>query len=126
MEPLRIEGTEETPFVHLDKLNNIFEITGNSYPEDSTAFYRPVIQWVNDYAQLPNDKSEFTFSFVYFNSSSYKSIYDIIYLLRDISEKKRVEVKVNWLFKEGDSDIMDIGEELSEAAKIPFSILPVK
>lgn len=125
MEPLKIEGTEETPFVHIDKENNIFEISGNSYPEDATAFYRPVIHWINDYSNAPNSITEFTFSFVYFNSASYKSIYDIIHLLDDIRQKNGMEVKINWLYKEGDVDIKEVGEGLAEAIKVPFLISPV-
>ena len=65
------------------------------------------------------------FYFVYFNSSSYKSVYDIVHLLEEICQKKGVEVKVNWLYKEGDVDIREIGEALAEAIKVPFSISPV-
>lgn len=122
MDSLKIDGSEETPFVRLDKENNFFEISGNSYPEDCTAFYLPVIEWMKTYAEVPNENMEFTFSFIYFNSSSYKFIYDILHLLEDIRMNKGVNVKVNWLFKEGDVDIREIGENLVETIKIPFSI----
>lgn len=122
MDSLRIEGSEDTPFVRLDKENNIFELSGNSYPEDCTAFYTSIIEWMKNYADAPNESMEFTFSFIYFNSSSYKFIYDILHLLQDLSENKGVKIKINWLFKEGDVDIREIGENLVETIKIPFFI----
>lgn len=125
MESLKIDRTGETPLVYLDKEKNIFEISGNSYPEDSTAFYSPLIKWIIEYSNNPNKITEFTFSFIYFNSSSFKSIYDIVHLLETITNKNGFEVKVNWTYKEGDIDIREIGEELAETSKIPFSISPV-
>ncbi len=126
IEPLKVDGTEETPFVHLDKMNNFFEISGNSYPEDATAFYKPIIQWMVDYSNSPNETTHVTFNFIYFNSASYKSIYDMIYLLEELRQKKGVEIRINWFYKEGDIDIREIGEGLAETIKIPFLISPEK
>lgn len=122
MQALIIPATEETPLVHLDKDNNIFVISGNSYPEDSTAFYKPVIQWITEFVKDPGPSVKFEFSFVYFNSSSYKAIYDILLLLSEMQITKGVELKVNWLYKEGDLDIREIGEGLAETLKFPFTV----
>lgn len=125
MDPLIIEATEETPFVHFDSVNNIFEISGNSYPEDSTAFYLPVINWISDFSNNPPGSAEFRFSFIYLNSSSYKAIYDVLHILNDLRQQKGVEVSVKWFYKEGDVDIREIGEGLAETLKFPFSIAAI-
>ncbi len=124
MDSLIIQRTEETPFVHLDQAGNFFQISGNSYPEDPTDFYKPVIRWLQEYTLSPNSKTDFIFYFVYFNSASYKSLYEIVHLLEKIIKQNGV-VKIIWQYKEGDVDVREIGEELAEAVKIPFEIIPV-
>lgn len=121
--PLKIESTSYTPFICLDKSADIFEVSGNSYPEDSTEFYRPVIRWLNNYVLEPNPSTAFTFSFDYFNSASFKSIYDILHLLNDIQSESRGKVMVTWYYKEGDTDIKEIGEELATSVAIPLTIM---
>ena len=46
MEALIIKEDEGTPKIILDKDKNIFEISGNSLPEDIIAFYSPVFSWI--------------------------------------------------------------------------------
>lgn len=122
MESLIIEETESTPFIHLDKAKEVFEISGNSYPEDPTLFFQPVIQWISDYITIPNDHTEFRLFFDYVNSTSYKSIYDIVHLLEEIVLKNGKSVKINWIYKPGDTDILEAGNDLAGVVKIPFSI----
>ena len=78
METIKILGTDDTPHVILDPDNEIFEISGRSLPEDVTAFYEPVLTWLDEYAQNPNSKTVFTFRLVYFNTASSKLLLDIL------------------------------------------------
>jgi len=48
MESLKIEATDKTPRIILDPYNDIFEISGNSRPENVSEFYFPVINWLNE------------------------------------------------------------------------------
>ncbi|HQK37835.1 MAG TPA: SiaC family regulatory phosphoprotein, partial [Bacteroidales bacterium] len=57
MEPLIITGTDEIPTVILDKEKNLFEISGQSIPEEAISFYSPVIDWFEEYSQNPNSKT---------------------------------------------------------------------
>ena len=69
METIKILGTDDTPNVTLDAENDIFEISGRSLPEDVTAFYDPILNWLDEYAASPNEKTVFTFKLVYFNTA---------------------------------------------------------
>jgi len=48
-DPLNIEPTSRTPAVAFDFVNNHLKISGESYPEDVTEFYRPVFNALDAY-----------------------------------------------------------------------------
>ena len=120
MEALRIEATVDTPGIILDPINNLFEISGKSYPEDTKEFYSEVLKWMDGYVSSPNPKTNFIFKLKYFNSSSYKPIFDILGKLETLKNKK-CEVKVEWYYKTGDSDMLEAGEEFADLFEIPFT-----
>ena len=122
MEPLRIEATIDTPEIILDPSNNQFEISGKSYPEDTKEFYHNVLHWMDLYVVSPNSKTNFVFKLKYFNSSSYKPIFDILGKLEAI-KNKRCDVKVEWHYKTGDSDMLEAGEEFADLFELPFTYL---
>ena len=83
MEVIKIKGSDDTPNVILDAENGIFEISGRSLPEDVAAFYEPIIDWLDEYAESPNDKTVFDFKLEYFNTASSKLLLDVLLKLED-------------------------------------------
>ena len=122
MVALKINGAIDTPTVILDKINNHFEISGNSYPEDTFEYYQPIMQWVNQYIENPNPKTDFIFKLVYFNSSSYKPIFDILVKLEAIKQKG-FQASVCWHYKKEDIDMKQAGEEFSGIVDLPFKFI---
>lgn len=119
MEPLKVEKSTDTPGITLDAQNNLFEIEGRSYPEDTKEFFTPVLDWMDKYVQSPNEETVFTFKLQYFNSSSYKPIFDILTKLGTVKGKGKA-VKVIWHYKKGDRDMHETGEEFAEMCELPF------
>ena len=115
MEILNLKGTEDTPSILLDKKNGILEISGRSLPEDSAEFYKPVIEWINNYAADANPTTEFAFKLEYFNTASSKLILDVLSALEEIKG-----MKVTWYFHDDDEDMEEAGQEFSELVEIPF------
>ena len=115
MQALKIQATDETPNIILDKEKGIFEITGHSLPEDSAEFYQPVLDWITAYAKAPNAATEFVFKLDYSNTASTKFIHEMLIILEKIKG-----VKVSWWFLEEDEDIEEMGKEFSEQVAIPF------
>jgi hypothetical protein len=115
MERLKIEGSDDTPAVLLDKAKGVFEISGRSLPEDTVTFYKPVVDWISQYAQQPNAKTDFAFKLDYFNTASSKVILDFIASLKTIQG-----VRVIWYYREDDEEIHDAGEEFAEQVDVPF------
>ena len=58
MEAITFEGTAKTPTVKFDAANGIFEIKGRSIPENSIEFYKPLVDWLDEYAKSPQDNTQ--------------------------------------------------------------------
>ena len=123
MDILDIKATNDTPRVIFDPENDIFEISGRSLPEDVVTFYQPVIDWLDEYVRLPNEKTEFVFKYIYFNTATSKLIQDILIRLEQIYETGN-DVVVIWYYEQDDEDMMDLGEEFKEYVDIPFELVP--
>jgi hypothetical protein len=123
MDILDIKATNDTPRVIFDPESDIFEISGRSLPEDVVNFYQPVIDWLDEYVRLPNEKTEFVFKYIYFNTATSKLIQDILIRLEQIYETGN-EVVVVWYYEQDDEDMMDLGEEFKEYVDIPFELVP--
>ena len=119
METIKIQGTEDTPKVILDKDTDIMEISGRSLPEDVTSFYEPVLTWLEEYSQNPNKKTIFNFKLVYFNTASSKLLLDILMKLEEIHEAGN-DVLIRWHFPEDDEDMEEAGEEYADIVDVPF------
>jgi hypothetical protein len=115
MEIFHLEGTEDTPKILLDKKNGIFEISGRSLPEDSAEYYKPVLDWLDEYARDPNATTNWVFKLEYFNTASSKLILDILSKLEDVPN-----LIVSWYFHEDDEDMEEAGEEFAELVELPF------
>jgi len=123
MNSLKIEATEDSPFVNMDFNSNQMLISGESRPENASKFYTPVIQWISDLDKaLPAKKSDkFTFAFKldYFNSISAKYIMDIILLLKKYVDAN-YQIKIEWHYDKRDDDMLDAGKEYADAAGLTF------
>jgi hypothetical protein len=121
MEVIKIKGTEDTPNVILDAESNIIEFSGRSLPEDVVTFYSPVLQWIEEYAKAPSEKTEVVFRLEYFNTASSKILLDILLKFEDIMNDGH-EVVVQWYYQEDDEDMQEAGDEYSEIVDIPFEM----
>ena len=119
METIKILGTDDTPTVILDAENDIFEISGRSLPEDVTAFYDPILNWLDEYATGSNPKTVFTFKLVYFNTASSKLLLDILMKLEEMHEEGK-DILVKWYYPEDDEDMQEAGEEYADIVDVPF------
>ncbi len=119
MEVIKIVGTDDTPNVTLDVDNDIFEISGRSLPEDVAAFYEPILNWMDRFAEEMDGKKVFDFKLVYFNTASSKMILDILLKLEEMYESGK-DVSVRWYYPDDDEDMEEAGEEYADIVEVPF------
>ncbi|HEX2976164.1 MAG TPA: DUF1987 domain-containing protein [Bacteroidales bacterium] len=121
METIKITATEDTPNVVLDPVNNIYEISGRSLPEDVVVFYQPVIKWLDEFGKSPIPGFALSIKLEYFNTASSKLILDILLKLEEIYQNG-TQLKVIWNYLSSDSDMKEAGEEYSEIVGLPFEL----
>jgi len=119
MDPLFIKETDTTFKVVLDKANGIFEFTGRSRPENVVSFFEPIFDWFKEYETNPNTETIVSFNLDYFNSSSAKVLLRFLVLLESMNQKG-LDVKIQWLYKENDEDILETGEDYASLVDVPF------
>jgi len=119
------EGSEDKPKVDFNPQKNIFEITGNSFPEESSKFFIPLIQWLEDYSSNPNEQTHLIFRLDYFNSLSGKFIYEILYTLQKVLQTGK-KINISWYYNADDTFIEEKGEEFKSAIEIPFELVQIQ
>ena len=127
---LIIERTSSSPGVILDHKKGIFEISGESRPDDFVGFYGEILKWLDDYIKYlarqkaGKDPVIFNFSFEYFNSSSAKYIIDIFKSLAGMRSGGH-NLMVKWHYREDDEDILEAGQEMSRLARLPVDFIEI-
>ncbi|MGE0077583.1 MAG: DUF1987 domain-containing protein [Bacteroidales bacterium] len=133
MNPLKIEQTNVSPFVHFNPKLEVYELAGYSRPENVRDFYFPVINWLDEFKndQIARKNAgeslstiNFDFKFIYFNSSSAKFLYDIVIILNEM-QKLELPININWHYDKDDDELREAGEELSDMAQVPFKFIEI-
>jgi hypothetical protein len=115
---MKLEATDRTPAISLTQDPLKLSISGESFPEDVSAFYGDIISAINQLAITAKGKLEVEMAMIYINSSSIKALYRIFEGL-DAYRQAGYEVQVTWK-AEADDDIM---QELGEDFKDRFQAL---
>lgn len=122
MESITIPGTLKTPTIISDGEKGIIEIKGRSNPENSSQFYKPLIEWVEKYSASPSEKTIINIKLEHFNTSSSKCILDVFKKLESI-KKANGDISVNWYYEEDDEEMMEAGETYGTMTVIPFKLI---
>jgi hypothetical protein len=125
MENLYLKGNLKFPTLDFNAQTGVFEIKGRSLPEHAVEFYKPVVEWLDEYKKSPQPKTVINVSLEYFNTSSSKMILDVFKKIQQL-HKDGIKLEVNWHYEEDDPDMLDQGETFREILKIPINIIPVK
>ena len=113
MEKLHIPATKYTPEILLDPDKGLIEIKGKSYPENTFEFYKPLMEWVEEYFKCcAKDETTVNMEIVYFNSSSSKLFFDFFDLLDEYKDKHKIVV--NWIYDEENESAKEAGEDFIE------------
>lgn len=114
MEAFVREKTKSTPWIKFDPDNNILELRGESYPENSSKFYSPMLEWLETYLLgLENTPIHVDLELIYFNSSSSKIFMNFFDMLEDAA-RRGVPVTVEWKYHEDNDIALECGEEFQE------------
>lgn len=104
-----IEGQRRSLKVDINVETGVFLFAGVSLPENTNAFFEPVILEIQAYLKSPRENTVLNFFIEYLNTSS------ALYLRRIVMACESAlggdKLAVNWHFEKDDDDIKDFGED---------------
>jgi len=125
MEKLVIEPSNKTPKIVFDATTGVLEISGRSIPENSVEFYKPALNWIDEYKNSSLSETKFIFKLEYFNTSSSKCLLDIFRKLENLNVNGS-NTKVEWYYDQDDEDMEESGEDFQEIIELPFEMIELK
>lgn len=123
MSPPDLAATDSTPAVKFDADRNLLRFEGESYPEDVTAFYAPLLDWLRTH--LATDRPlRLELAFSYLNTSSTKALLDFLLVLDD-HHRRGGTVEVEWQYQSAVEVMQEAGEEFGEDLSLPYRLVAI-
>ncbi len=114
MTTIKLPATDRSPEIDFDFGANRFKMSGESYPENITEFYGPVIGQLEQHLSGLSDADlVFEFELIYFNSSSAKVLMNMFEKLDEAASRGN-RITINWCHDEDDDNMQELGEEFGE------------
>lgn len=123
MNPLSIPPSDSTPAVQYDATSATLKFSGESYPENVSAFYEPVFAWVRQ-ALAERVPLKVVLAFGYLNTSSTKAVLDLLVMLED-HHRAGGRVEVEWHYNPALEVMQEAGEEFGEDLSLPYRLVPL-
>jgi len=124
MKNLSMVATTSTPAVDFNAASGVLAISGESYPENAFEFFRPLLAWVSGFLKESPGPATAEIALSYLNTSSIKSIMDLLDLLEAAHREGR-QVSVRWSSRKENDRALEMIEEFREEVTLPFFIVPV-
>lgn len=124
MDNFYLEATPKTPKLNFNYERGHFEISGRSIPENSIEFYKPMMDWLEDYISNPKDDTKLVIKLEYFNTSSSKCLVEIFRKLERL-QKDGKKASIQWFYDEEDEDMQESGEDFKEIIKLPIEMVAI-
>ena len=117
-----IEASKETPLVSLNSEKGVFLIDGDCISETPGKFFNNITSLIENYSKNPYKTTTLTINLGGINISSSKFLLNIIYQLENIY-KSGFQVKIRWVYKNGEDGNYELGKDYSEMASVPFDFI---
>ncbi len=125
MNSLIIAATEQTPEVRFDAGASSLSLAGESYPDDTAAFFLPLLRWMECFLARGDAPVTLDLRITYFNSSSSKALLDILDMLDQAGRTGR-RITINWFYHAGNDMALEYGQEYSEdLPNVTFNLIRV-
>ncbi len=125
MDSIFIDGTPKTPNVSFDSEKGALLLKGRSIPENSIEFYRPLVDWLENYSGTPQPKTVCEIQLEYFNTSSSKCLLDLFKKMENMN-KNGNDIVINWYYEEDDEDMLEAGEDYQSIINVPFKMIEIQ
>ena len=125
MKRIEIKSGKLTPSISYNPDNNTFSISGSSLPENVHEFYKPILQWFDEYEVSTDTIAKplkISIKLAYYNSSSMRYIHDIFAKIAKIHQKD-IETSIDWHYEKDDDILREAGQDLAEIVGMKFNFI---
>lgn len=122
METLLIKPTKTNPYICFDPVNQVYEISGLSFPEDPHGTFDPVFEWMNVNLKKLNHKMQMQLQADYFNSASNRLLLKMFRIM-EVQVQAGKEIEIIWKYE--DEEIQNDGIIFSRIVNLPFQFVYV-
>ncbi len=126
MQQLDIPSTTSSPAIWFAPDQGRISITGESYPENCLAFYKPLFDTLQVYLEDPSTPPlTLDMEIIYFNSTSSKAFMNLFDMLDEAAANGR-DIMVNWRYHVDNDIALECGEEFKEdVTALHFKLLAI-
>ena len=124
MQKMRIFPTLSTPDILLDP-DGIIKIEGRSMNADIKEFSETIDSWVDRYLADPAEITKVDLYFEYLSTNNL-IFYRSLLLKISMVLLKRKKYIINWIYDEGDIDIMEKGENISSSVGVDVNFIMIE
>lgn len=125
MEDLTIPATPSSPRVEFTTATGVLRLSGESYPEHSLDFYRPILRTAAAYLAEADRPFTLEVGLTYLNTSSIKSLMDLMDAMEEAHRRGR-PVTLTWFYDPDNERALELAEEFKEDLTLPFFLVPVQ
>lgn len=123
-EKLYIAPTDISPEINFNVEELKFVIQGRSMPENSEAFYEPILAWIRTNFSGKKVQAAFDVNLDYYNTGSFIRLMGLFNLLHELNEEGNT-FSVRWICEAEDEDNIADGQSFKEVVRIPFDIIEI-
>ena len=120
MENITIEPTKKS--LEVECSPGYFKLSGNSILSDPRKFFKPIVEWVEEYIKEPEDKTTVDLKLEYVDTASVQSVFDIMRMFKPLQDDGK-EVTVNFYFEFDDPELLELGEIMEGRLGIKFNFI---
>lgn len=124
MQKMRIFPTLSTPDILLDP-DGIIKIEGRSKNANIKEFSETIDNWVDKYLADPAEITKVDLYFEYLSTNNL-IFYRSLLLKISMVLLKRKKYVINWIYDEGDLDIMEKGENISSSVGVDVNFIMIE
>ena len=124
MDTFYIKATPSTPYVNFDPVSGRLDIKGRSIPENSVAFYKPLLNVLDEFAKSPVEQITVIIQLEYYNSSSAVCLLNFLKKLETLKDKI-ADISIEWYYEEEDEDSLTAGENFQSILSLPVKIIKI-
>ena len=120
MEKISIEPTKKS--LEVECSPGYFKLSGNSILSDPRKFFKPLVEWVEEYTKEPQDKTIIDLKLEYVDTASVQSVFDIMRMFKPLQDQNK-EIAVNFYFEFDDPELLELGEIMEGRLGIKFNFI---